>query len=252
MIHQLLATKRHMMQAWTKSGVRIPVTVLFADDCTVLGKATQDGRILVGSGKKKLKNMHKPQRSQLEKVGISVGFSTVREVRADGEDMQIQAGSVLTPSQVFSLGDVVKVTGTSKGSGFTGVVKRHGFKGGPRTHGQADRERAPGSIGAGTTPGRVYKNKRMAGRAGNEQVTVEGLQIVGIDGNQIWVKGLIPGAMNSIVTITKVESKEFEGLLEKKTAVTEAQPAETEAPAVETEVVTENSPEVSTESENTK
>lgn len=219
MIHQLLATKRHMLQAWTKSGLRVPVTVLVADDCTVIGKATKDGYILVGSNVKKLKNVNKPQRSQLEKAGLSVGFRQMREIRADKDSSELQAGTKISPASVLSVGDIVKVTGTSKGTGFTGVVKRHGFKGGPRTHGQDDRERAPGSIGAGTTPGRVYKNKRMAGRSGNAQVTVENLQVVAINSvtGEVWVKGLVPGAMNGMVLVTKVKAQEFEGLLGMKT-----------------------------------
>ncbi len=243
MINQILATKRHMTQTWTKSGVRIPVTVLRANDCMVIGKATQAGRILVGVAQKKLKNVNKPQRNQLEKAGFSVGFTTMREICVDGDDVNLAAGAKLDPTLVLSVGDIVKVTGTSKGMGFAGVVKRHGFAGGPRTHGQADRERAPGSIGAGTTPGRVYKNKRMAGRAGNEQVTVEGLQVVAINQatGEVWVKGLVPGAMNGTVLITKVESREFEGLVnEPVQAVAEPQvqtPVETEATAVEPEVV---------------
>lgn len=216
MITQIIATKRHMTQAWTTEGVRIPVTVLRADDCMVIGKATVEGKILLGAVKKKLKNMNKPQRSQLEKAGLSVGFRKMSEAVADGESLQLPVGTKVSAGEAFSVGDIVKVTGTSKGTGFTGVVKRWGFAGGPRTHGQADRERAPGSIGSGTTPGRVYKNKKMAGRAGNERVTIEGLQVVAIQGDEVWVKGLVPGAMNGIVTITKVGPGKFSGLLHAK------------------------------------
>lgn len=106
----------------------------------------------------------------------------------------------------FSPGDHVQVTGTSKGKGFAGVVKRHHFKGGPRTHGQSDRERAPGSIGQTTTPGRVYKGKRMAGRMGGNRVTIKGLEVSSIDpnNNTILVKGLVPGALRGLLLLSKV------------------------------------------------
>lgn len=245
MIRQLLATKRQMTQAWTTDGARIPVSVVRSSDCTVIGKGNTDGKLLLGANTKKLKNVNKPQRSQFEKIGLTHGFTKIREVMAESTDVEgLTAGKIITPADVFSVGDMVKVTGTSKGTGFTGVVKRWGFKGGPRTHGQADRERAPGSIGSGTTPGRVYKNKHMAGRAGNEQVTVEGLQIVAINGDEIWIKGLIPGATNGVVTITKVSEGKFAGLIESTKKVAEV--VETEAP-VTSEVQPEVVEEVATE-----
>lgn len=209
----MIAIKDHMKQAWTVSGKRIPVTVLKADSCYIVAPATVAGRMLVGTGAKKLKNMHKPQRAQLSKAGFSFGFARMEEVQMkDGQELT--AGAKVSPEALFTIGDIVDVAGTSKGKGFTGVVKRWGFKGGPRTHGQADRERAPGSIGSGTTPGRVYKNKHMAGRSGNARVTIEDLQIVNIDSTtgEIWVKGLVPGARNGVVTITKISDGKFEGL----------------------------------------
>lgn len=105
-------------------------------------------------------------------------------------------------------GDIVDVIGVSKGKGFAGVVKRHHFKGGPRTHGQSDRERAPGSIGQTTTPGRVYKGKRMAGRMGQNRVTIKNLRVVSVDGELLTVKGLVPGAAKSKVAIRKVREEE--------------------------------------------
>ena len=108
--------------------------------------------------------------------------------------------------EILQIGDKVKVTGLSKGKGFAGVVKRWRFAGGPRTHGQSDRERAPGSIGQTTTPGRVYKGKRMAGRMGGDRITVRGLKIVAIDNEQkiLTIKGLIPGNKKGKVTIVKL------------------------------------------------
>jgi large subunit ribosomal protein L3 len=106
---------------------------------------------------------------------------------------------------MFSMGEQVDLIGTSKGKGFAGVMKRHGFHGGPRTHGQSDRARRPGSIGPGTTPGRVYKGTRMAGRMGNERVTVKALEIVQADPerNLLVIKGSVPGPNGGIVLIRK-------------------------------------------------
>jgi large subunit ribosomal protein L3 len=106
---------------------------------------------------------------------------------------------------MFSAGEQVDLIGTSKGKGFAGVMKRHGFHGGPRTHGQSDRARRPGSIGPGTTPGRVYKGTRMAGRMGNERVTVKALEVVQADPerNLLVILGSVPGPNGGIVLIRK-------------------------------------------------
>ena len=117
----------------------------------------------------------------------------------------VTLGSEVTVQQVFSPGDVVRVMGISKGKGFASAIKRHNFRGGPRTHGQSDRERAPGSIGATTTPGRVFKGKRMAGRMGNDRVTVRNLTVVSVDpqSHVMTVKGLVPGGKNNFLVISK-------------------------------------------------
>jgi hypothetical protein len=126
-------------------------------------------------------------------------------------------GDVIKASEVFKSGDVINVTGISKGKGYAGGVKRHHFKGGPRTHGQSDRERAPGAIGSTTTPGRVYRGKRMAGKMGNEQVTVKNIRIVAVDDNFILVKGLVPGGRNTLLILKKVgEDKKFVPLYAEK------------------------------------
>ncbi len=110
-------------------------------------------------------------------------------------------------AELFKAGDKVKVTGWAKGKGFAGVVKRWGFKGGPKTHGQSDRMRAPGSIGQGTTPGRVYKGKKMAGRMGGQRVTVSGLKIFGLDQENhfLLVTGLVPGSRNGKLIVKKMK-----------------------------------------------
>ncbi len=130
-------------------------------------------------------------------------FQLLREVKLVGGD-QPEVGAVIKVD-MFSTGEQVDLIGASKGKGFAGVMKRHGFHGGPRTHGQSDRARRPGSIGPGTTPGRVYKGTRMAGRMGNERVTVKALEIVQADPerNLLVIKGSVPGPNGGIVLIRK-------------------------------------------------
>jgi large subunit ribosomal protein L3 len=144
----------------------------------------------------------RPQKAA--RSGPALGpFATLREVkRLDGAEVQV--GQTLDVS-MFRVGEVVDLIGTSKGKGFQGVMKRHGFHGGPKTHGQSDRWRAPGSIGSGTTPGRVLKGTRMAGRMGNERVTILGLEVVQSDPtrNLLVVKGSVPGAAGGLVMIRK-------------------------------------------------
>jgi large subunit ribosomal protein L3 len=114
-------------------------------------------------------------------------------------------GKEVSLTEAFKEGDMITVTGVSKGKGFAGVVKRYGFKGGPKTHGQSDRQRAPGSIGATTTPGRVFKGKRMAGRMGNQSVTVKNLLVSKVDAekNIIYVKGAVPGNKKGLISLRK-------------------------------------------------
>jgi len=132
------------------------------------------------------------------------GLGSFRYLREFGvEDIsQWQVGQRVG-AELFQPGDLVNVSGVSKGHGFAGVVKRHGFRGGPKTHGQSDRHRAPGSIGAGSSPGRVLKGQRMAGHMGAEQVTVHNLEVVESNPARgvILVKGAVPGAKNGLVRI---------------------------------------------------
>lgn len=115
-------------------------------------------------------------------------------------------GEKILISDIFNAGDKIKVTGISKGKGFAGVMKRHGFKGGPATHGQSNRPRHPGSIGQTTTPGRVYKGKRMAGHMGHAQVTVKNLSVFAIkpEENLLLIKGLVPGNKKGLLKIIKI------------------------------------------------
>jgi large subunit ribosomal protein L3 len=136
-------------------------------------------------------------------AGKALGpFKVLREVKVVGDLPTV--GDEVTVD-MFAEGEEVDIIGTSKGKGFAGVMKRHGFGGGQRTHGQSDRARAPGSIGPGTTPGRVYKGTRMAGRMGNERVTVKALRIVQADSerNLLVVQGSVPGANGGLLVIRK-------------------------------------------------
>jgi len=142
-----------------------------------------------------------PQRGQLK--GLDP-VKYLREFRVnDTKDLEV--GQKVDVS-LFKVGDYVDVTGISRGKGFAGVVKRHHFAGGPKTHGQSDRHRAPGSIGAGTSPGRVFKGTRMAGHMGNRQVTALNLEIFEADParNLLLVKGAVPGMKNGLLLIKKI------------------------------------------------
>ncbi len=133
-------------------------------------------------------------------------FETLKEVQAQ-PGASVKIGDVVNVD-IFKTGELVDVVGVSKGKGFTGVMKRHGFHGGNRTHGQSDRLRAPGSIGAGTTPGRVFKGMRMAGRSGGEQITVKKLEVFQANSEKkiLVIKGSVPGPNGTIVQIKKQEA----------------------------------------------
>jgi large subunit ribosomal protein L3 len=130
-------------------------------------------------------------------------FKHLREFEID-DIKEVKTGQKIDVD-MFKAGDFVNVSGVSKGKGFAGGVKRYHFKGGPKTHGQSDRHRAPGAIGSTTTPGRVFKGLRMAGRMGNQKVTVRGLEIVEVDLERhiMLVKGAVPGAKNGLLLINK-------------------------------------------------
>lgn len=200
MITSLLAVKKTQSQQFTEDGKRIPVTVVSAGPNVVT--MMNDTHIQLGFGVKK--SITKPQVGHLKKAGLTQKLRFLRSFRkTDATDIAV--GSEIKVEEVFAAGDVIRVSGTSKGKGFAGVVKRHHFKGGPRTHGQSDRERAPGSIGQTTTPGRVYRGKRMAGRMGSDTVTVRNLSIVSVDpvAQTLTIKGLIPGAVQGLVIVSK-------------------------------------------------
>lgn len=200
----ILGKKLGMTQIFDENGVAIPVTIVEAGPCYVTQKKIKDrdgyDAIQIGFGDLREKKLNKPMAGHLKKSG-SPALKYLREFQvADPESYE--EGQKIDAS-VFNVGDKVDVTGVSKGKGFAGVVKRHNFNGGPKTHGQSDRWRAPGSVGAGSTPGRVFKGVRMAGRMGNSQVTVQNLRIALVDSdkNLIAIKGAIPGGKNGLIII---------------------------------------------------
>src|SRR3989344_295539 len=163
----ILGEKSEQSQTFGESGIRIPTTFIKTTPCYFvnLKESSKPGqfKVLVGFGQ--TKNIKKPNEGKLKKAGIKTPLRFLREFTLEEKgDLKIEAGQELKPDLFFKKGDLVNVSGISKGKGFQGAVKRHHFKGGSKTHGQSDRQRAPGSIGQTTTPGRVYKGKRMAGR----------------------------------------------------------------------------------------
>lgn len=244
MIHALIGQKKMQTQKFLSDGTRIPVTeiTLSANPVISLKTAAKDGYDAIQLGTGMRKHPTKQLMGHIKGAAIKSAPQFLREVRvADAAEMP-KVGDMVKAADVFKPGDTVDVIGISKGKGYAGGVKRHNFKGGPRTHGQSDRERAPGSIGQTTTPGRVYKGKRMAGRMGQDRVTVKNLSIVAVLDDAVWVKGLVPGGKDNLIYIKKVgESKKFVPLLEepKPTAPEEVKAEEpsaqqaTEAPVSE-------------------
>lgn len=259
MITQVFATKQKMTQAWTKLGKRMAVTQLSVVNNVVVGQKLRDDQqplsFEIGYGKKKLKNTDKPLRSRLEKGGFSVGVTSLRQVAA-AEGSTLKVGDTINVKDVLEVGDVVKVQGVTKGRGFGGAMKRHGFQGQPKTHGQSDRARAVGSIGNRTTPGRVFRGKRMAGHYGVETQTVMGLTVLYVDPTtqSIWLSGPVPGHMQSVVTITKTGEKKNIELDEKasgiKPVVEAAAPEQSQEAAPTTETAEVTQAEVTPQTEN--
>jgi large subunit ribosomal protein L3 len=203
MIQGLIGKKLGMSQIFDDTGLAHPVTVLEVGPCVVTQIKTpeRDGYSAVQLGFGLDKRLNRPERGHRQGSGFM--SRTLREVKvSDTADMAV--GQVIT-ADAFAEGELVDVTGTSKGRGFQGVVKRHGFRGGPKTHGQSDRLRAPGSIGSSATPGRVFKGMRMAGRMGNDRVTVQNLKVLRVDPerNLLLIQGSVPGANESLVIVRR-------------------------------------------------
>ena len=202
MIQRVIGRKLGMTQIFRDNGKAEAVTAIEAGPCliTQVKTAAKEGYNAVQLGFGHTKRLKSPQKGHLKELGQ---FKYLREFRVD-EAEAIKIGEKVDVS-LFKAGDLVDVTGISKGKGFAGVVKRHHFAGGPKTHGQSDRHRAPGSIGSTTTPGRVLKGKRMAGHMGSDRVTVRHLEVCETDParNLLLIKGAVPGAINGLLLIRK-------------------------------------------------
>lgn len=202
----LIGKKIGMTRIFDENGNIVPVSVVEAGPCYVTQIKTKENdgydAVQLGYGPQKEKNMTNPVLGHLKKNNVP----PVRRLKEfpSLSAKEVKLGDRVTV-EIFEPGEFVKVTGTSKGKGFSGVVKRHGFRGGPKTHGQSDRLRAPGSLGQSSYPSRVFKGVKMAGRSGNAKVSVLGLKVVKVDkdNNLLFIMGAVPGARNNYLEIHK-------------------------------------------------
>lgn len=204
----ILGKKIGMTSVYDDNGVSVPCTVIEAGPCfvTQIKTKSKDGydSIQLGYDQKPERLVNEPLKGHFAKAGAKA-LRLLREFR-NFTGVKLELGQELRVDAVFAQGDTVDVSARSKGKGFQGVVRRHHFGGvGSQTHGQSDRQRAPGSIGGSSYPSRVFKGMRMAGRMGFDNVTVKNLKVLKVipESNLILVKGSIPGAKNTYVTITK-------------------------------------------------
>ena len=203
MFKGLIGRKIGMTQIFDENGAAVPVTLLEAGPCFVTQLRSQetDGYSAVQLGFEEVKptRITNGEKGHLKRNNLPP-LRFLREFRV--KDPQVAEGDKVTVD-LFALGELVDVVGTSKGRGFQGGVKRYNFRGGPKTHGQSDRLRAPGSRGSGTTPGRVFKGSRGPGHMGNDRVTAQNLKVAFIDAerNLIGVKGAVPGSRGGLVMI---------------------------------------------------
>jgi large subunit ribosomal protein L3 len=195
----LIGRKLGMTRVFAEDGSAVPVTVIEAGPCRVV--RTGNGRVQLGFGARRASRATKAELGHAKAAGLEAAPAVVREFAVAGDAPE--AGAEVKVD-IFAPGELVKVTGTTKGRGFQGVVHRHGFGGGPASHGNT-RHRKPGSIGPGTDPSRVIKGKRMPGHQGAKRHTELGLSVVKIDAerNLLFVRGAIPGSKNGIVTVAK-------------------------------------------------
>lgn len=206
MVKKLFGKKLGMTRYFMGEGKSYPATIIKMESCTVVQKKTAQKEgydaIQVGFGVQKESRINKPLLGHFKPVAGKF-FRNLKEIKIENPD-QFEIGQEIK-MDIFEIGETISVTGTSKGRGTAGVMKRHGFSGGPETHGSKS-HRWGGSTGTNTTPGRVLKGRKMAGRMGNARTTVKNLTIIDIrpDLNVIAVKGAVPGSKNSVVEIAKV------------------------------------------------
>lgn len=202
---EILGKKLGMTRIFTEAGEAVPVTVIQAGPCPVVARKTveKDGynAYQVGFGARRQSRTNKPMAGHFAKASVPI-TQYLREIHFDEEELEV--GAELKVG-VFKEGELIDVTGTSRGLGFAGTMKRHGFSGANKTHGQSDRSRAPGSIGQSSYPSRVFKGTRMAGRMGRDTVTTLALRIVKIieDENLMLIRGTVPGNKGSLVRVRK-------------------------------------------------
>jgi large subunit ribosomal protein L3 len=200
----LLGTKLGMTQLWDENNKVVPVTVVAAGTNVVTQVRTPEtdgyNAIQVGFGEIEGRKVTKPSAGHFAKAGVTPRRHLVEIRTADAASYAV--GQELTP-EVFTAGDDVDVTGTSKGKGFAGTMKRHGFAGVGASHGAHRNHRKPGSIGACATPGRVFKGTRMSGRMGSETVTTQNVTVHAIDAEKglILLKGAVPGPKGGVLVI---------------------------------------------------
>lgn len=200
----ILGRKLGMTRVYDENGRAIPVTVIEAGPCTILQKKTikKEGynAIQIGFLEKKESRLNKPEAGHFKRSG-GKGFYHIKEFRvSDPESYEV--GQQITLSEVLNIGDVINISGNTKGMGFQGVIKRHGFSGGGSGHG-SNFHRAPGSIGCSAWPSRVLKGKKMPGRMGNDAMTQKNLKVIDIrnEENVLLVRGTVPGAKNGLLNI---------------------------------------------------
>tara|TARA_B100000674_G_scaffold51363_1_gene35411 strand:+ start:352 stop:969 length:618 start_codon:yes stop_codon:yes gene_type:complete len=202
----LIGKKIGMTRIFNESGHVVPVTVVQAGPCIVtqVKNLKKDGyeAVQVGYLNKEPKHTSKPLQGHFDKSGVRPKKVILEFEKVPGFDYKVGQSFHVG---IFNQGDLVRVSGKSKGKGFTGVIKRHNFARQKKTHGTGHTERAPGSIGQASDPSRVFPGMRMAGRHGNKNITVDNLEIVEVlaENNQILIKGAVPGARNGLLVITK-------------------------------------------------
>jgi large subunit ribosomal protein L3 len=204
----LLGRKIGMTQVFHEDGTALGVTAVTVGPCVVIGQRTQAkhgySAVQLGFEEKPLRLMTRPESGVFKKAGVEKPLRHLREVRLESQDVEkYEVGKVLRASEIFKVGDVVDVVGTSKGKGYQGVMKKHRMKGDSATHGTHEFFRHGGSIGCRLTPGRVHKGKRMSGLMGNVKTTSSDLVIVQVmdDKDLILVKGAVPGGSNGLILI---------------------------------------------------
>ncbi|MFC1862323.1 50S ribosomal protein L3 [Thermodesulfobacteriota bacterium] len=206
MVNKMFGKKLGMTRYFLDEGSCVPATLIKAGPCVVVQKKTKDKdgyeALQLGFQEQKENRINKPLRGHFKAAGSGY-FSFLREIRVE-DSSEFELGQEIK-SDIFQIGEVVKVTGKSKGRGFAGVIKRWGFGGGRKTHGSRS-HRVPGSIGQSATPGKVYKGKKMPGRMGFQNISIKNLTVLDVrpEMGLIALKGALPGGQNTIIEISKI------------------------------------------------